>query len=249
MIVVEHLEKSFKSRPAVKRAVDDISFTARDGEVFGLLGPNGAGKTTTLLTIATLLQPDRGSVTVDGLDVVGDSRAVRDRIGFLTGEMRLSGQLTARELIRFFGQLDHMSKDHVESRMHELANDLEMESYLDIPIAKLSSGVTQKVSIAVSLLHEPQVIIFDEPTSNLDVMAAKIVSDFIRTARRAGKCVVLSTHILSDAQRLCDRIGIMYAGKLLCEGPLDQVLASHQAVDLEELFFRLVNGGKEEGAC
>lgn len=245
MIEVKNLSKSYKSHKSIKRVVQDISFTAHDGQVFGLLGPNGAGKTTTLRTIATLLQPDSGTVTVDGLDVVTQSRAVRDRIGFLTGEMRLTGQLTGRELLRFFGQLDHMAKDRVERRMQELANDLEMTQYLDTPIAKLSSGVTQKVSIAVSLLHEPHVIIFDEPTSNLDVMATKIVSDFIRAAKKAGKCVVLSTHILSDAQRLCDRVGIMHEGKLLCEGPLQQLLQEHGTHDLEELFFRLVQEGRE----
>jgi sodium transport system ATP-binding protein len=244
MIQVSHLSKTFRSRSNVKHAVDDISFTARDGEVFGLLGPNGAGKTTTLLTIATLLQPDVGTVTVDGLDVVADSRAVRDRIGFLTGDMRLTGQLTARELLVFFGQLDHMDKRYVGERMNRLAADLELTRYLDVPIAKLSSGITQKVSIAVSLLNEPQVIIFDEPTSNLDVMATKIVSDFIRDARDAGKCVLLSTHILSDAQRLCDRVGIMFEGKLLCEGPLETLLAEHRAKDLEDLFFSLVNGNR-----
>ena len=244
MITVSHLSKTFRSRKREKRAVVDISFTANNGEVFGLLGPNGAGKTTTLLTIATLLQGDTGTVTVDGLDVVSHSRAVRDRIGFLTGDMRLTGQLTARELLVFFGLLDHMGKEYIEERMEKLSFDLELTPYLDIPIAQLSSGITQKVSIAVSLLNEPQVIIFDEPTSNLDVMATKIVSDFIRNARDSGKCVLLSTHILSEAQRLCDRIGIMYEGRLLCEGPLGELLDEHRARDLEELFFSLVNGNR-----
>lgn len=245
MIVVHDLCKTYTSQKKPKRVVDHISFTAKDGEVFGLLGPNGAGKTTTLRTIATLLQPDCGSVMVDGLDVVTQSRAVRDRIGFLTGEMRLTGQLTGRELMHFFGQLDHMEAELVEERMQRLADDLEMTQYLDIPIAKLSSGITQKVSIAISLLHEPHDIIFDEPTSNLDVMATKIVSDFIRSARQAGKCVVLSTHILSDAQRLCDRVGILYEGQLLCEGPVSELFDTYGTNDLEELFFRLVRERKD----
>ena len=179
MIVVENLVKTFHLRHSCKTAVNNISFTAKDGEVFGLLGPNGAGKTTTLLSIATLLQADSGKITVDGLDVSTNSRAVRNRIGFLTGEMRLTGNLTPRELLYYFGQLDHMSKEYIEQRLEELTVDFELRNYLDVPIAKLSSGVTQKVSIAVALLNEPHIIIFDEPTTNLDVMATKIVSDFI----------------------------------------------------------------------
>lgn len=242
MIVVENLTKTFHSRTSSNRAVNNVSFTARDGEVFGLLGANGAGKTTTLLTIATLLQPDSGKVTVDGLDVVTESRAVRNKIGFLTGEMRLTGQLTARELLIYFGQLDHMDDDYINRRMKELSENLELTAHLDVPIAKLSSGLTQKVSIAVALLNEPHIIIFDEPTTNLDVMATKIVSDFIRDAKDDGKCVLLSTHVLSDAQRLCDRIGIMYEGHLLCEGPLDELLEQYKVKDLEQLFFSLVSG-------
>lgn len=241
MIVVENLVKTFHSRNLCKTAVNNISFTARDGEVFGLLGPNGAGKTTTLLTIATLLQADSGTVKVDNLDVVTDSRAVRNRIGFLTGDMHLTGNLTPKELLYFFGQLDHMEKEYIEKRISELSNDFDLTNYLDVPVAKLSSGVTQKVSIAVALLNEPNVIVFDEPTTNLDVMATKIVSDFIKKAKDQGKCVLLSTHILSEAQRLCDRVGIMYEGFLLSEGPLVELLEKHKCRDIEQLFFQLID--------
>ncbi|MFA7396142.1 MAG: ATP-binding cassette domain-containing protein [Sphaerochaetaceae bacterium] len=245
MIVVKDLSKEFQLRKRVVKAVDSVSFTAYDGEVFGLLGPNGAGKTTTLRTIATLLQPTKGSISVDGLDVIEHSRAVRDRIGFLTGEMRLTGQLSARELLHYFGQLDRMDETYIAKRMDELAREFELGPYMDTPIAKLSSGITQKVSIAVALINEPHDIIFDEPTSNLDVIASKIVSDFIRQAKDEGKCVLLSTHILSDAHRLCDRIGVMYEGQLLCEGPLEEVLEIHKTNDLETLFFSLVQKKKE----
>ncbi|HCG64434.1 MAG TPA: ABC transporter ATP-binding protein [Sphaerochaeta sp.] len=244
MIQVQDLTKTFTTRKSSKQVLGGISFTANDGEVFGLLGPNGAGKTTTLRTIATLLQPTSGRVLVDGMDIVAHGRAVRYRIGFLTGEMKLTGQLTGREMLEFFGNLDHMETARIQQRIGQLSLDLDMERFLDTPIAKLSSGMTQKVSLAISLLHEPHVIIFDEPTSNLDVLAVKIVSDFIRSAKEDGKCVVLSTHILSEAERLCDRIGILYEGRLLCEGPVDAVLEEHGARDLEQLFFQLVQQQK-----
>lgn len=241
MIVVENLSKSFTSRKSVTPVLDSISFTAHDGEVFGLLGPNGAGKTTTLRTIATLLKPDSGSVTVDTFDSQHDSRAVRDSLGFLTSEMRLTGHLSGREMLQFFGALNHMAKTKITERIAQLSYSFSMESYLDTPIAKLSSGEKQKISIAVSLIHEPQNIVFDEPTSNLDVLAVKVVGDFIRESKAGGKCVVLSTHVLSDAQRLCDRIAILHQGKILCEGKLTTLLHDSGAKDLEELFFQLVN--------
>ena len=242
MIIVENLTKTFKNKKNSKVAVNDISFTAHKGEVFGLLGPNGAGKTTALRIIATLLQADGGQVKVDNLNVLNQSRAVRNKIGFLTSEMRLSGRLTPREFLHFFGQLNHIEKKKVVKKIEQLAQDFEFSSHLDMPIAKLSSGISQKVSIAVALLNDPPVIIFDEPTTNLDVIATKIVADFIRMAKEEGKCVLLSTHILSEAQRLCDRVGILHEGKLLCEGPLNTLLEQNKVDDLEQLFFKQING-------
>lgn len=241
MIVIDGLHKSYKVRSGLKHVLKGITCTAHDGEIYGLLGPNGAGKTTTLRTIATLLKPDRGSVRVDGHDVVSEGRVVRDRIGFLTGEMKLAGQLSCRELLQFFGRLNHMSSAAITRRTGTLARDFDMEDYLDVPIAKLSSGMTQKVGLAVSIVHEPRNIIFDEPTSSLDVLAVKVISDFLRAAKNNGKCVVLSTHVLADAQRLCDRVGIIYDGELLCEGTVDELLSSHGVPDIETLFFSLVN--------
>ena len=240
MIVIQDLHKSYRQRKSRKLVLKGITCTARDGEVYGLLGPNGAGKTTTLRTIATLLRPDSGMVWVDGHDVVNEGRVVRDSIGFLTGEMKMAGQLSCRELLRFFGRLNHLSSQIIEERTATLARSFAMERYLDTPVAKLSSGMTQKVSLAVSIVHEPHNIIFDEPTSNLDVLAVKVISDFIRSARQAGNCVVLSTHVLGEAQRLCDRIGIIHDGRLLCEGPVETLLATHQVPDIETLFFSLV---------
>ena len=240
MITIENLQKSYKIRGGKKHVLKGISCTAKDGEIYGLLGPNGAGKTTTLRTIATLLRPDSGLVTVDGHDVVTEGRVVRDRIGFLTGEMRLAGQLSCRELLQFFGRLNHMSAQSISSRTAVLSKEFDMEEYVDTPIAKLSSDMTQKVGLAVSIVHEPHNIIFDEPTSSLDVLAVKVISDFLRSAKEEGKCVVLSTHVLADAQRLCDRIGIIYNGELLCEGTIEELLDSHKVSDIETLFFSLI---------
>lgn len=241
MITIDGLHKSFKVRAGRKQVLKGISCTAKDGEIYGLLGPNGAGKTTTLRTIATLLRPDSGSVAVDGHNVVNEGRVVRDRIGFLTGEMRLAGHLSCRELLQFFGRLNHMSPAAISARTGILAKEFAMDNYLDVPVAKLSSGMAQKVALAVSIVHEPQNIIFDEPTSSLDVLAVKVISDFLRAAKRQGKCVVLSTHVLADAQRLCDRVGIIYDGELLCEGTVQELLVSYNEPDIETLFFSLVN--------
>jgi sodium transport system ATP-binding protein len=245
MISIERLSKSFKGRKGVKKVLDNVSFEAFDGEVFGLLGPNGAGKTTTLRTIATLLQPDSGKVSVDGFDVTKEGRAVRNRIGFLTGDMKLAGNLSSREMLRFYGELNHMPSSQVEARILQLSADLGMDDFLDRPISKLSAGMTQKTSIAVSILHDPQVIVFDEPTSNLDVLAVKVVADFIRESKARGKCVVLSTHVLSEAERLCDRVGILHQGQLLCRGSHDELLAQYGQKSLEDLFFHLVSKGSE----
>lgn len=240
MIEINNLQKSFLQRSGRKQVIKSISCTANDGEVYGLLGPNGAGKTTTLRTIATLLRPDSGFVHVDGHDVVTEGRIVRDSIGFLTGEMRLAGHLSCREMLKFFGRLNHMKPSEIEERTRTLTHDFAMEAFIDRPIAKLSSGMTQKVALAVSIVHAPHNIIFDEPTSSLDVLAVKVVSDFIRAAKNSGKCVVLSTHVLGEAQRLCDRIGIIHDGQLLCEGKVDELLSMHNVPDLETLFFSLV---------
>jgi sodium transport system ATP-binding protein len=244
MIRVEHLTKRFAVKGSRKTVLDGVSFEAYDSQVFGLLGPNGAGKTTTLRTIATLLKPEEGRVEVDGFDVVTSGKEVRNRIGFLTGDMKLSGHLTSREMLAYFGALNHMPTGKVAERIAQLSASLGMDDFLDKPIAKLSAGMTQKTSIAVSLLHDPHVIVFDEPTSNLDVLAVKVVADFIRDAKAAGKCVVLSTHVLSEAERLCDRVGIIHDGRLLCSGTQTELLERYGVSSLEDLFFSLVSNGE-----
>lgn len=244
MVSVHNLHKSFKTKKQTKQVLKGISFEAHPGMIYGLLGPNGAGKTTTLRLIATLLRPDEGTITVDGNDTVHDSRAVRDKIGLLTGEMKLSGNLSPRETLRFFGQLNHMPKETVNQRITYLSNYFGMDDYLDRPIDKLSSGMKQKTSLAVSIIHDPQTIIFDEPTSNLDILAVKVVIDFLLDERRAGKTIILSTHVLSEAEKLCDSVGILLDGELVIDGPVSAILDQYKTQRLEDVFFSIA---KERG--
>jgi sodium transport system ATP-binding protein len=244
MIEVRDLRKTYERRKKRVEALRGISFTVASGSIFGLIGPNGAGKTTALRTIATLLRPDAGSVTVNGHDTVSAARAVRNAMGFLTSDMKLSGQLSPRELLRFFGELNHLERDLIQRRIDALSDYLEMESFLDRPVAKLSTGMKQKAAIAVSIVHDPDVIVFDEPTAGLDILAAKTVVDFLNDSRARGKTVIVSTHVIQEAERLCDSLGILVAGRLLAQGPKEQILAQHRARSIEEVFFSLY---REEG--
>ena len=244
MVIVDDIHKTFASRKKRQEVLKGISFTANPGEIYGLLGPNGAGKTTTLRIIATLLKPDQGQVSVCDLEVGKDDRKIRDRIGLLTGDMKLSGNLSPREMLQFFADLNHLEKEFATARIDELANYLDMKDFLDKPIEKLSSGMKQKTSIAVSIIHDPEVIIFDEPTSSLDVLSVKVVVDFLQDAKRKGKTVILSTHVLSEADRLCDRIGIILGGELIINGTTKEILTQYGEQNLEDVFFAIA---KEKG--
>ncbi|MFP4376852.1 MAG: ABC transporter ATP-binding protein [Spirochaetales bacterium] len=244
MIEIQSLRKEFDAKGKKTVAVDSISFKAEPGRIYGLLGPNGAGKTTTLRCIATLLRPTSGKAIVDGMDVTEKPREVRDRIGFLTGDMKLSGNLSPRELLRFFGQLNHLDQKTIEERTEWLSSYLGMDEFLDRPVAKLSTGMTQKATIAVSLIHDPNIIMFDEPTSGLDILAAKTVVDFLNDSKEKGKTVILSTHIMSEAEKLCDTIGILLNGELVAEGSQAELIERYQKPNLEEVFFGLA---KEKG--
>ena len=221
------------------RAVDNVSFRVVPGEIYGLLGPNGAGKTTTLRCIATLLAPSTGKISVAGHDTAVEPREVRDATGFLTGDMKLSGNLTVRETLRFFGKLNQLSPRYTDERIATLSSYLKMDDFLDRTIRKLSTGMTQKASIAVSLVHDPEIIVFDEPTSGLDILSAKTVVDFLFDFRSTGKTVIVSTHIMSEAEKLCDRVGIMLGGSLVDEGTQQELCGRHGVDRLEEAFFAL----------
>lgn len=248
MIEVCGLSKTFWDRRRGQvLAVNDISFTCARGEIFGLLGPNGAGKTTTLRILSTVLTPTCGVARVAGYDVDRDARHVREKIGFISGSTGIYEKLTPLEMIEYFGKLHGMKKIDIRERSEKILHLLKMEDFAHTLNGKLSSGMKQKVSIARAIIHDPPVLIFDEPTISLDVLVARSVLDFIRTCRTENKCIILSTHIMSEAEKLCDRMAIIYQGKIVSAGTLEEIRLKTGEKDLESAFFFLVkpnNGDK-----
>jgi sodium transport system ATP-binding protein len=248
MIEARSLTKLFSDKKRGQiRAVDGVSFTCRPGQIYGLLGANGAGKTTTLRLLATLLQPTSGGATVAGFDVRTQPEKVRANIGFLATSTALYGRLTARETIAYFGRLNGLSTAQIATRTRQLADELALHEFLDRRVEKFSTGMKQKTSIARTLVHDPAVLILDEPTLGLDVMAARTIVRFVRECRDRGKTVIYSTHVMSEVEKLCDLIGIIHHGRLVAEGTLEQLRARFGDPDLEEIFVRAV-GGEEEAA-
>jgi sodium transport system ATP-binding protein len=241
MIEAKGLTKIFKDKKRGEvRAVDDISFNCKEGEVFGLLGPNGAGKTTTLRMLSTAIKPSSGTAVIEGADVVKEPQRVRKIIGFLSGNTGLYGRLTAREMVAYFGRLYGMNKEQIKIRTEKIFDLLDMNEFADSRNEKLSTGMKQKVSIARSVLHDPPVMVFDEPTSGLDVMSSRTIVQFIRQCRDEGKCVIFSTHIMSEAMRLCDRIAIIHKGKIYFEGTVSEILGKTGKDNLEDAFIEIV---------
>jgi len=241
MIEISHLTKVFHDRKRGEiRAVDDISFTCQPGRIFGLLGANGAGKTTALRILATLLKPTAGRGRVDGFDLVDHAEEVRSRIGFLSGTTGLYGRLSVREMLAYFGHLNGMDGPALQDRIDELISLLEMESFATGRCDRLSTGQKQRVSIARSIVHAPPVMIFDEPTSGLDIMSSRTIMQFIEHCRDEGRTVLFSTHIMSEAERLCDEIAVIHNGRLAGRGTLAQLreTTGHQA--LETVFLSIV---------
>lgn len=214
-------------------AVDHVSFKVHPGIVYGLLGPNGAGKTTTLRMISTLIEPDEGEVFVDDYSSLNDPYEVRKRIGFLTSELKLEDHFTPNYLFDYFSNLHKVSEEDREKRKETLFTQLGIHAFKEVKVKSLSTGMKQKVSLAISLVHDPDVIIFDEPTNGLDVLTAKIVTDYLIQLKETGKTIVLSTHLFDIVNRVCDVVGIIMDGKLVFEQSLDQV------DQLEDVFFEL----------
>lgn len=239
MVKVTSIEKTFESRKKRVKAVNKVSFRTEPGEIFGLLGPNGAGKTTTLRIIATLLKPNSGKAEVMGFDCMKEATEVRKRIGFLTSDMKLSGNLTPKELLQFFGELSHMESSVINKRIRDLASYLDMGDFLDKRIGKLSTGMKQKAAIAVSLIHDPEVIIFDEPTNGLDILTARTVTEFLKDYRRQGRTIIISTHIMAVAEKLCDRVGIIFNGNLVENDTLKELYTKFGDSNLEDVFFKI----------
>lgn len=253
---VEGLRKTFllskkqqkleRTQEKKKVAVDGISFSAYRGEVFGLLGPNGAGKTTTLRMLATLIRPDEGDAWIEGASIRKEPAVVRGKIGFLTSELKLEEFFTPNYLFDFFSDLHGVEPEERDARKKELFHTFGIEEFAEVKVANLSTGMKQKVSLVISIVHDPDFIIFDEPTNGLDVLTAKVVTDFLLELKRKGKSILLSTHIFSLVEKICDRIGIIIDGKMILCDTLDRVTREKP---LEDRFFELYNerAGKTGG--
>ena len=242
MIHVRNLTKDYADLKRGKiSALAGVTFDAFPGEIYGLLGPNGAGKTTALRIISTVLRPTAGSASVDGFDVLTQPSQVRKQIGFMSANTGTYDRMTAWEMVEFFGRLYGLGSELLRTRMEELFARLKMNDIRDQLVAKMSTGMKQKVSIARALVHDPPVLIFDEATSGLDVLVARALLNTVAELRDQGKCIVFSTHIMREAEKLCNRIAIMYRGHILAEGTLAELRERHKERDLEELFFRLIS--------
>ena len=243
MIAIDGLEKSFGKRAEIK-AVADVSFAAADGEITGLLGPNGAGKTTLLRMLATLMTPDAGHATIDGLDVVAGRYAVRRRIGVLSDARGLYPRLTGRENIRYYGALHGLAGTELAARVDELVAVLGMADIADRRAQGYSQGERMKVAIARALVHDPHTILLDEPTNGLDIMSTRALREFLRRLRAGGKCLLFSSHVMQEVTALCDRIVILGHGKVVASGTAGELVAQSGASSLEDAFVALLGSGE-----
>ena len=243
MIAAENLGKEFRDKHrCVIRAVANLTFQCAPGRVYGLLGANGAGKTTALRMLATILAPTSGTARVAGFDICREPEKARQNLGFLSTATALYGRLTALEMVEYFGRLHGLDQSSARRRTLALFERLAINDFRDRRCEALSTGIKQRVSIARTLVHDPPVMIFDEPTAGLDVISARTIVAFIRECKASGKTVVFSTHVMSEAEKLCDTIGIIHDGRLLAEGSLQDLRDRFCVTDLEEIFMRVVAG-------
>lgn len=255
VLVVKDLVKTFKLSKKqqkiektdlkVKVAVDGLSFSAYKGEIYGLLGPNGAGKTTTLRTIATLIKPDSGDAFIDGVSVVNEANKVRGKIGFLTSELKLEDFFTPSYLFDYFSDLHGVEISERNARKKQMFEKFGIDKFAEVKVADLSTGMKQKVSLVISIVHNPDFIIFDEPTNGLDVITAKTVTDFLQELKSQGKTIIISTHIFSLVEKLCDRVGIIINGKMTVSDTLENLTGGRS---LEEVFFDIYKAEVGEDA-
>ena len=246
VIQVQNLKKTFvlsKMQQKIQAtneskivAVNDLSFAVGKGEIFGLLGPNGAGKTTTLRMLSTLIKPDSGDVIVDGSSVTKEPGKVREKIGFLTSELKLEDFFTPNYLFDYFSELYHVPADVRKARKAEIFERFGIDKFAEVKVGNLSTGMKQKVSLAISIVHDPDIIIFDEPTNGLDILTAKVVTDFLEDLKARGKTIILSTHILSLVEKLCTRVAIIINGKLTVCDSLENITKD---MPLEDKFFEI----------
>jgi sodium transport system ATP-binding protein len=245
MITVNDLHKQFKTKTGTVHAVQGVGFIAPDGQITGLLGPNGAGKTTTLRMLYTLMQPDAGSIAVDGFSAATDSAAVRTRLGVLPDARGVYKRLTARENIAYFGQLHGMSEALIAERTERLVAALGMAEFVDRQCEGFSQGQRTKTAIARALVHDPKNVILDEPTNGLDVMTTRALREFLLQLKAEGRCVIFSSHIMQEVAALCDRIVVIAHGKVMANGTPDEIRAQTGETNLEEAFVKVI--GSEEG--
>ena len=241
MVLAEGLAKTFTDRKTKKVAVDDVSFQARPGEVFGLLGINGAGKTTTLRMLSTVILPTNGKASVAGFDVVQRPADVRASIGFLSSSTALYGRLTGRETLEYFGKLYGIGAVERKARIDRAIARLQLEEFIDRTCDKLSTGQKQRVSIARATLHDPPILFFDEPTAGLDVVAAQTVMEFIEACRTEGKTLIFSTHIMPEVERLCDRVAVIHDGTIKDIGTVPELMSRAGETTFEKTFLKLVD--------
>jgi len=230
----EALSKSFGD----VNAVQDVSLEVHAGEVVGLLGPNGAGKTTILRMIAGILTPDSGKVLIDGIDIAQEPLAAKQKIGFHSGDTQLYQRLNPREALTYFGRLYGMTEQRIRERVEQLVGQLEMTSFADRPCSTLSSGQKQRANIARAFLHEPELLILDEPTNALDIVSGQFIVEAIRREKAAGRAVLFSTHIMGEAEYLCDRIALLHKGRLVDQGTLPELLERSGCLNLTDAFLK-----------
>ncbi|WP_278850259.1 ATP-binding cassette domain-containing protein [Thomasclavelia spiroformis] len=243
MLRVENLTKKFKK----VTAVDNVSFEVNPGEIIGLLGENGAGKTTTLRMLATMLKPTFGNAMIDGYNIIDNPNKIRERIGILFGgDVALYDRLTGRENMIYFAKLNGMSDLEADQAVNKITSELEMSDYIDRPVGKYSRGMKQKVSLARSIIHQPDVMLFDEPSTGLDVLSSKLIHDFILKCKKDNKAIVFSSHNMYETEKLCDRIIIIHKGKIVASGTIEQLKKDYQKDSLEDLFIECIGGMQDE---
>ena len=243
MIQVHHLTKTYEDPDGGEVvAARDVTLTCNAGQIYGLLGPNGAGKTTTLRCLATILTPTSGTATIAGHDLVTEPQAVRRKIGFLSANTGLYARLTPRETLRFFGELHGLHDDALKRSVERVLALFDITSYADRPNDRLSTGMKQRVGLARAVVHDPPVLILDEPTSGLDPIVSRTVEQAVQSLKAQGKCVLFSTHLLDQAEDLCDRIGVIGQGRVLAEGTIPELCALTGTESLRHAFFALADG-------
>jgi len=247
MLEVEQLTKAYPDLQMGQFvALDHVSFGVGRGEIFGLLGPNGAGKTTALRILSTVLRPTSGTAIVNGYNVTTHPYEVRHSIGFVSSNTAIYDRMTAWEMVEYFGRLYGIASAPLRARMETVFEQLQMNEIRDVAGARMSTGMKQKVSIARAIVHDPPVLVFDEASLGLDVLVARALLEIISDLRAQGKCIIFSTHIMREVERLCDRVGILYHGRMLASGTLPQLAEQFGENDFEELFFKLLQKSDEQ---